>query len=645
VSDYLPFLVIGVITGSVYGIAALGLVLSYKTSGVFNFGHGAIAAASAVVFYQLHVVRAWPWPLAAIIAVLVFGTLVGILMERLASALVEASVAYRIIATVALILIVPAANTILFSPLAVPFPVFLPSGLAFTISGVQVGWDGVATFLLALGSAVGMYAFFRTSRLGVSMRAVVDRPELMDLTGESPARIRRIAWIVGCCFASVSGILLAQTQQQLDVVLLSLLVVQAFGAAAFGAFRSLPLAYAGGMLLGLAQGFAGKLAASNPDLQGLDTNMPFLFLFIGLLVIPKGKLVELGERVKRKTVPPLLSLSARRGVGAAVLLAALILPEIVGTKLPVWNQALAQLLLFLSLALLVNTSGQISLCHIGFVAIGATTFAHMQSNGLPWALAVLVAGLVAVPVGAIVAIPAIRLSGLYLALATLGFGVMLAQFFYLKSFMFGGQTSLATARPEFLGLDSDRGYYYLLLGFGLVGIAFVTVVERSRIGRLLRGMADSPTALASLGTNTNITRVLIFCTSAFLAAVSGALSAGLFGSINRGQFLYIQSLVVLAVLMVCGRRTVAAAVIASLALTVPPAYLGGGEVADWTQLLFGLAAVLVAVIAGGGLSARLSRAAAQFGDRRQGPAGDRWIESQTQDQGRRVRPLATEAST
>jgi ABC-type branched-subunit amino acid transport system permease subunit len=644
VSDYLPFLVIGIITGSVYGIAALGLVLSYKTSGVFNFGHGAIAAASAVVFYQLHVERGWPWPLAAIVAVVGFGVVMGVVMERLASSLVDASIAYRIIATVALILIVPAANTLLFGPLALPFPVFLPSGLAFTISGVKVGWDGVATVLLAAGSAAGMYAFFISSRLGVSMRAVVDRPELMDLTGESPARIRRIAWVVGCCFASVSGILLAQTQQQLDVVLLSLLVVQAFGAAAVGAFRSLPLAYLGGMLLGLLQGFAGKLAASNPTLQGLDTNMPFLFLFIALLVIPRGKLVELGERVKRKTVQPLLSARTRRYVGAATLIAAAVLPQMVGTKLPVWNQALSQLLLFLSLALLVNTSGQISLCHIGFVAIGATTFAHMQSNGLPWGAAVLVAGLVAVPVGAIVAIPAIRLSGLYLALATLGFGVMLAQFFYLKSFMFGGETSLATARPHFAGLDTDKGYYYLLLGIGLLGILFVTAIERSRMGRLLRGMADSSTALSSLGTNPNITRVLIFCTSAFLAAISGALTAGLFGSINRGQFIYIQSLVVLAVLMVCGRRTVAAAVIASLALTVPPAYLGGGEVADWTQLLFGCAAVLVAVVAGGGLSAAISRAASVHRERQHGPAGSRWIEAQNTDRFGPVRPTAVEAS-
>jgi branched-subunit amino acid ABC-type transport system permease component len=636
VSQYLPYIIIGVITGSVYGIAALGLVLTYKTSGVFNFGHGAIAAAAAVAFYQLHVRHGWPWPIAAVVAVLVFGVTTGIIMERLASALVNAPTSYRIIATVALILIVPAANTLLFSPLAVPFPVFLPNGVAFRISGVRVGWDGVATFVLALGSAIGMYAFFRISRLGMSMRAVVDRPQLVDLTGDSPARIRRIAWIVGCCFAAVSGVLLAQTQQQLDIVLLSLLVVQAFGAAAVGAFRSLPLAYAGGMLLGLFQGFAGKLTASNPSLQGLDTNMPFLFLLIALLVVPKVKLVELGERVRRRAAPRFASGSARRAIAGSVLVLGLLLPQLVGHKLPVWNTALAQLLLFLSLGLLVNTSGQISLCHIGFVAIGATTFAHAQAGGFPWGLAVLFAGLAAVPVGAIVAIPAIRLSGLYLALATLGFGVMLSQFFYLKSFMFGNQTGLVTSRPHILGLGTDKGYYYLLLAFGVAGIAFVTTVERSRIGRLLRGMADSPTALTALGTNTNITRVLIFCTSAFLAAVSGALAAGLFGSINRDQYQYLYSAVVLAVLMVCGRRTVAAAVVASVALTVPPAYLGGGRIPVWTQLLFGLAAALVAVVAGGGAVTGLGRAATKYRERLQGPAGARWAESETS----RDRPLA-----
>ena len=92
--------------------------------------------------------------------------------------------------------------------------------------------------------------------------------------------------------------------------------------------------------------------------------------------------------------------------------------------MPLWTNALITVLLFSSLALLVWVSGQISLCHAPFVALGATNMSHMQDKGVPWALAVLFAGLLTVPVGVLIALPAIRLSGLYLALATLGFGIV-----------------------------------------------------------------------------------------------------------------------------------------------------------------------------------------------------------------------------
>lgn len=618
-STYLPFIIIGLTTGSIFGIAALGLVLTYKTTGLFNFGHGAVAASAAVLFYSLHHERGWPWPLAAAVAIAVFGVGAGLVIERMASALADVATAYRIVATLGLILIVPSVTSLILGPQARPFAPFLSQASAFKVSGVKVGWDAVTVSTLGLVSAVALFTYFRRSRLGMTMRAVVDSPELLNLTGEDPDRIRRIAWIIGCSFAAVCGILLANMQQQLDATFLSLLVVQAFGAAAMGSFTSLPLAYAGGLALGVAQAVAGRLTVSHSWMQGLNLNMPFLFLFVALLVIPKGRLVELGQRVKPRPQPgPLFPARYRLPASLAGVAAALALPFLVGTNLPTWNAALAQLLLFLSLGLLVHTSGQNSLCQVGFAAIGATTFAHTLGFGFPWALAVLIGGLVAVPVGALVAVPAIRLSGLYLALATLGFGILLAQFFYSKSFMFGPLAGLPTARPHMMGLDSERGYYYVLLAFGLAGIGLVLAVERSRLGRLLRGLSNSPTALSAMGANVNVTRVLVFCISAFLAGVSGALSAGLFATIAPDNFSYVQSLIVLAALMVCGRRTIPAAVIAAIAFTVPGGYLSGDNVVDWAQLVFGAAVVLVGVFGSGRLTRTFERMNAELAWRRVG---------------------------
>jgi ABC-type branched-subunit amino acid transport system permease subunit len=591
VNDYLPFLVIGVTVGSVYGIAAMGLVLTYKTSGVLNVGHGAVAAAAAVCFHQLRQEHGVPWPVAAAIAVLGFGVVAGLLMEQLARALTNVPTSQKLVATVGLVVGVPALVALMYGSSAKRFDPLLEQETAFTISGVNVTTENVVVVCFGAASAVALYVFFNRSRLGRAMRGVVDDPDLLGLTGVGPARVRRMAWLIGCSFAAVSGILLASAQQQLDVTFLSLLVVQAFGAAAIGAFTNLPMAYAGGLAVGILQAVLSKEASQHSWMQGLDVNTPFLVLFVVLLVLPRRKLVELGRPVRgraRTTDRPAWQslIGWTVGVGAAVLA-----PTWWGVHQSSYTVAATQILLFLSLVLLVRISGQISLCQVGFAAIGGAMVGQLLDRDLPWGLAVAGAALIAVPVGAVIAIPAIRLSGLYLGLATLGFGILLAQYAYTKDWFFGTQGQ-ATRRPE--GLDGDTAYYYLVLAFCAVALLLVAALERSRLGRLLRGMADSPIALSTLGTSVNVTRTLVFCLSAALAAVSGALNACVFGSVSADSYNYLNSLLILAVLSLAGAGTLSAAFIAPVISIIPLVYLDGEKPALSLQLAFGVAAILFA---------------------------------------------------
>lgn len=592
-SDYVPFLVFGLVVGSIYGLAAMGLVLTYRTSGIFNFGHGAVGAGAAYTFYELRDQRGMPWPLAALIAVGLFGMLIGLALERMARGLARVPVSYQIVATIGLLLLIRAVVLVIYGAEYKLFAPFLPGSKAFTISGVQVTWDSVITFIAVTAAAGGLYLLVERTRLGTTMRAVVDDPNLLDATGVAPARVRQQAWLIGSCFAAASGVLLASQQRQLDVTLLSLLVVQAFGAAALGAFRSLPMAYGGGLLLGVAQKIVSKESDRFSWLQGLDFNLPFIVLFIVLLVLGRSRLGDLGSQVRVRAAPPLeMSAPAKALSSSMVLLVAVLIPHLVGARLPIWTNAMSQVLLFLSLGLLVHTSGQVSLCQVSLAAVGAASFAHMVSSGVPWGFAVLFAGLVAVPVGAIVAIPAIRLSGLFLALATLGFGILIAQFFYVKGYMFG-LTDLKTARPHAFGLETDKGYYYLLLTIAVIGIASVAMLERSRLGRLLRGLSDSPTALATLGASANVSRVLVFCISAFLAGISGALFAGQFGSVSGTSFNFVLSLVLLAVLAMSGRSTISGAIIGPVSMVVLPSY--ASSLSNTFQVLFGAGAIMAAI--------------------------------------------------
>lgn len=620
-SDFLPYIIFGLTAGSIYGISAMGLVLTYKTSGVFNVGHGAVCAAGAYVFYDLREKQGLPWPVAALIVVGVFGPLSGLILERLSVALSGVTTTYKIVGTVGLLVAINSTVALIYGEQSLQFKTFLPQDTAMTVSSVSITYDQVIVFALGVVAAVALALFFRRTTLGTAMRAVVDNPQLLDMTGESPARVRRSAWVIGSCFAAVSGVLFASNQAQLDINVLSLLVVQAFGAATIARFQSLPLCFVGGIVVGVAQKLISKEVGSYSFLQGLDLTVPFIVLFIGLLVIPRGKLKEVGVPVK--ALPKKASAMPRQvsaGLVAAILVASLFVPSLVGSHLPAYNLALTQVVLFVSLHLLVRTSGQISLCHFGFAAIGAAAFGHMQGRGVPFGLAVLLGGLAAILPALIISIPAIRLSGLYLALATLGFGIFLAQYAYGKDYMFGAG-NLATSRPH--GFDSDKSLYYLLWAIAVASVIFVMIIERSRLGRLLRAMSDSPIALVTMGLSINATRIFVFVISCFLAGVSGGLLASLFGSVSVFSFNYVQSLVALAVMAIAGTRTVTVAVLAPVLLYVIPNYTASEDANFVLKIGFGLAAIFAAANSQGAVGKYLAGQGERARDRLSGPASVR----------------------
>jgi ABC-type branched-subunit amino acid transport system permease subunit len=478
---------------------------------------------------------------------------------------------------------------------------------------------------VALLLALGLFVFFRRSRLGLSMQAVVDDPDLVGLAGTSAVRVRTAAWTIGLATAALSGVLLGPSVG-LNAPLLTLLVVQAFGAAAVGGFSNLPAVYGGGLVLGVAAALTTKFVPDAPWLRGVPYSLPFLFLF-GLLVLAPGRLARRSAPSRRpvhrsEPAPTWL----RRGGPVVVLAVAVAVPALVGTRLPIYTSGAAYVVLFASLALLVRTSGQTSLCHAGFAAVGASSFSHFAHGaGLPWLIALILAGLVAVPVGAVVAIPAIRLSGLYLALATFGFGVLLQQLVYRTRFMFGRNGPLPVPRPA--GADGDITFYYVVLAVAVVACGLVAFLTSQRLGRLLRALADSPLALGAQGVDVNVTRVLVFCISAFLAAISGALLAALSGSVDVAPFDPFQSLLFLAVLAVAGSGQLRAAVVAAVLLAVLPAYLAdGGVLAVYLPIAFGVGAVAVALVEGSRdeLTALATRGAARGRARlSRGPAAAR----------------------
>jgi branched-subunit amino acid ABC-type transport system permease component len=590
VKDYLPFIVVGVTAGSLYGLAGMGLVLTYKTSGIFNFAHGAIAAAAAFVFYELHVEHTVPWPLALLNSLVLIGVIGGFLMERFASALADVRPVLSIAGTIGLLLMVQGLLNWRYGFATRQFDAFLPAG-GLTVSGVLVQWQQVFAVVVALVAAIGLYLLFRVTAIGAAMRAVVDDAELLDLSGTNPRTVRTIAWMIGCSFAALTGILIAPSLG-LDAALLTLLVVQAFGAIAVGRFKSLPLTYAGGVLIGVAAAVLTKQVAGTPSLAGLPSSVPFLVLFAVLLIRPPQRIevARLRRRVSSTRTPQKWQMAAALG---AVALAFAVVPSIVGAKLPVYTNAMVLIPALLSLGMLIWLSGQISLCHAAFVAIGASTMGHLAgSAGMPWPVALVCCGLAAVPVGVIVALPAIRLSGVYLALATFGFGILMEQVVFGQGIMFGAFGLRQAPRPSFG--RTDESYYFVTLVVAALCCLIVAGVARSRLGRLLRALGDSPTALSTTGVAVSTTRVLAFALAAFLAGVTGGLSISSTGQAAGRAFGFSNSLLWLAVLVVCGSSVVRGAVLSALLISVAPAYAPDALV-PYQPLIFGTVAVIASV--------------------------------------------------
>ena len=593
--EYVSLVIAGIVDGSIIAIAAMGLVLAYKASGIFNFAHGAIGALAAGVFFQLHEASHVGTVLSIVITLVVVGGGVGLVMERVAHVVASASTTMKIVATIGILVSITALFNLRFGGSTRAFPAFLTQK-TFVVAAVHIGWSQVIVVVVGLVCAIGMTVFFRATLLGRAMRAIVDDPQLVGLVGINPSTVRRWAWIISATFAAIAGVLIAP-ELGLDSSSLTLLVVASFGAAAIGRFSSLPLTFLGAVVIEVLVALSTKLAASHASLQNVPTALPFAILFLVLLFSPKRWLVEVGAGLQQRLA---INVGREKRASAAAKLVAVaafiaLVPTLFSSHLLAWQQGLAYMILMMSLSLLVRLSNQISLCQITFAAVGAVASYHLTTDGLPWLVALLCAGLIALPVGAFVAIPAARLSGVYLGLATLSFGMVIETAVYGTSIMFGSQPlPLVTPRPSFA--TGDTAYFYLIAGVAAVCYVIVALLERSRLGQMLRAKADSPVALTALGVNINLLGLVAFCFAAFLAGIAGALLGPTVGVIGQTDLQTIPTSLLLVALLVLGARnprigTLGAALAGAIGLIVIPAYISNYHVLQGLDLFFGVATV------------------------------------------------------
>jgi ABC-type branched-subunit amino acid transport system ATPase component/ABC-type branched-subunit amino acid transport system permease subunit len=477
----------------------------------------------------------------------------------------------------------------------------LPGSLV-RIWGVNVGVDEIIIVAVGLVTVLFLHLVLEYSTLGRSMRAVVDNPDLLSMTGRSPHTALRAGWAIGIGFVGLSGLLLVLSPSySVGVTAIGALVLQSFGGAAIGGFTSLPLTYAGGMIIGLLSALSTKYVTDVPWLIGLPPSIPFLVLFFVLVLRPRHLAAESTSRSNVSSRHLIRVSRLYRVPVAAALVAGILCIPLSGSVHLIYtgNLALGYAIVFLGLGLLVRTSGQVSLCQMGLAAVGATTFAKLaQTLGLPWFAALLLAGAAAAIVGAIVAVPAIRVAGIYLALATYGFGVLLELLAYPTKLMFETGGAVANVpRPVIGPLDAgnDTTFFFVCLALFSLALLSVSAVRRARLGRLLGALADSPVALTTEGCSINTVKVAVFVISAFLAGVGGALIVSQNRFLTTDPFSSTNSLLVVAVVLTIRVVEPAASLLAAAAFVIVPSFLSGRAQIWWLDIGFGVAAVVVAV--------------------------------------------------
>jgi ABC-type branched-subunit amino acid transport system ATPase component/branched-subunit amino acid ABC-type transport system permease component len=596
----LPFLVIGIATGTVYGLTATGLTLTYKTSGILNFGQGALATAGAYLFYFLHVTEGWSWQLAVAVSVVAAGPTMGWLMERVARQLSIQRTEWKIVGTVGLVLGMEAIAEIAYGTNTLNVPQYLPRGdEIFSLAGVNVQYAQLWVTVVSVLVVVVLYVLFRKSRAGISMRAVVDDPDLVSMQGASAVRIRRVSWLISSTLAALSGVLILPFTG-LSATAFTLLVIVTIGASAVGAFSNIPLTFLGAIVIGVGASVSTKYSISFGWLAGLPDAFPVIVLLIVLLVTPTWRLRPVSAVEARQRLQWRAPARVRLTMGVIVLALLASVPFIVNaSKLGYYTEGVAEMILMLSLGLLVKSSGQVSLCQATFAAIGAVAFSQLTvDHGWPWLPALLVAGLIAVPVGIIVALPAIRVPGVFFALSTLGFGVLVSQLLYSQSYMFTtSDAGRLIPRPSIA--QGDRAYYYLVLVFLVVVALSMLVIDRARIGRMLRGMAGTPVGMVSMGLNIITTRLVVFSISAFLAAVAGILYAGSihYATGSDPNFAFLSSVTLLALLALAPFAVPWYAIFALVDFVIP-GYVTSVNATNWLDALFGVFAVAAALTGG-----------------------------------------------
>jgi branched-chain amino acid transport system permease protein len=541
--------------GSIYGLLAVGLVLTFKTSGVFNLAYGAQAFLSAAVYYDTHIRHGWPIPFALILAVVIVAPLGGFILDRLLFRYLRtASSTARLVTVLGLLVAVPQAIDLWFGAPQPSATGIVPGGLTVyhPLKGVFLYRDDIATSAITVVIVIALVVLFRSTALGLRMRAVVESSRMTELAGVNAELVSMSSWMLASFIAGLSGVLIAPALGQVNGIFFTPLVVAAISAAVLASLTSIPIAFAGGLGLGVLQQILSIYLPTNSILAtNLRPSLPFVALFLILIFSP-------GLRNRRDLADPLAGVAppppqpiARersreltfglRGWWTVVLglLGFYVFFHANVSIVQETQTAVIYAIIFASIVVITGMAGEISLCQGTFAGIGGfVTFQLSTSQGMSVLVAIVIGAVVAAAVGALLAIPVLRLAGIYLSLATLAFALFFDNVMVKFPWVSGSPSPPQIPRPQLGGIDfaSEKSFLVLCIIVMLFVGGALYLVRTGTTGRVLAALRGSDIASASIGINPAKARIIAFALSAAIAGLGGGLLVTANSQVNYSSY-------------------------------------------------------------------------------------------------------------
>ncbi|MEU6035567.1 ATP-binding cassette domain-containing protein [Actinomadura sp. NPDC047616] len=616
-SELVGYVLSGLVTGAVFALMASGLTLSYSATGVFNFAHGAVGFLAALLFFELTAGLGWPVWAAGPATVLVAAPLLGYALHRLMfRGLASAGETAQIVATIGLTIALPALGLWTVDVLVGTFGADLPRvtegaaarGLGprpvqtwHPFGGLTVDSDQLTTFVLAVLAAAALWAVMRHTPLGLRMRATVDRRRLATLRGVDADAASAQAWMLSSTLAGLAGVLAVPTLG-LDSNAFTVLLFASATAAVFGRLQSIPVTFAAGLGLGVVQNLVAGYADFAEKVTGFRTAVPALLLFAGLLVLGRSR-ERLAGSIAEDAPPPdyLADLPRWRRVlpWSASVAALLLWTFTIGDDYWVGlvAQGLVLALIFCSFVVVTGIGGMVNLAQASFAALAALAAGLAFGKGLPFPAAVLLGVLAAVAAGVLVALPALRLGGRVLALATLALALLADQVLFQIDAFSNGTVGWKLPAVSFGITDTNDPRTRVVVLLLLIGVVALLVrnLERSASGRAILAVRSAPTAALSVGISATRAKITLFALASGAAGLGGVLYATFNGQITATDLPALTGFVWLAVVVLQGVRRIGGAVLGGLVMALFPEVLDNVTDSQYVgMILFGLGGMILA---------------------------------------------------